>query len=121
MGVNYKGSIPSPDLQYMYPQRFVIGDHFEVWRFPYVKDGILEEEPDIVLVLLNETKNYLHVFTPLPQRTKDLDYLSRITWLVQDISEDFDLECHVIDDWGAWNRAPHIREFEDLAKKFCEE
>lgn len=120
MEVNCKNNILNSPLEWIYPQRCIVGEHFEVWRFPYVKEGILEEEPDFVLALLNGTKNYLHLFTGDQERTQDQDYLARIIWLIHDISEEFDTECHVIDHWDVWDPTEHIAEFESLAKKFCE-
>lgn len=117
---DYTNSVPNPYLEWIYPQRCIIGDHFEIWRFPYVNNGILEDEGDFVLTLFNGTRNYLHLFTGHPERTKDLDYLARILWLVHDISEAFGMDFHVIDDWENWDPGDHIAEFEALAKEFCQ-
>ena len=105
-------------LEYIYPQRFMRGENYEFWRFPYVKDGVVEEWEDFVLVLLNGKKNYAHIFTPSPEHAKDRAYISRVIWLVHDISEEFDTEFHVIKDWEDWNPNDHMDYVEQLVQDF---
>lgn len=105
-------------LEWIYPQRCRIGSHYELWRFPYVKDGVLEDEPDFVLVLLNGTRNEIHLFTGFVERTQDRDYLARILWLIHDISNEFDMQFHVLEDWERWDPEEDVPYFEALARAF---
>lgn len=111
--------IEDDNLEWIYPQRCMIGEHYELWRFPYVKDGVLHERDDFVLALLNGKRNYLHIFTK-PDRVSYLTQLGRIQWLIHDISEEFDSEYHPIEDLDEWDPDEHIAEFEKLRDDFLQ-
>lgn len=89
--------INNEDLIIMYPRRTYKERNCEIWQYPYVKNGVLSLDTDLVIIIFGEINKIVHL-TKNEERLKDTDYMGRVEVLVHDLNQEFEYEFHVFDD-----------------------
>lgn len=77
------------DFVICYPRRIEKGYDYEVWQYPYVRDGVFYDNFDVAVVRFGGKSNTVTLVTEHEDRLHDTDYIARIQLLIHDISEDF--------------------------------
>lgn len=86
------------DIIAYYPRRIERGAHYEIWQFPYVKDGVFYDNFDLAVVQFLKNQNIVTLFSEYKNRLEDCDYIARVQLLVHDISNCFDVKTQLVRD-----------------------
>lgn len=86
------GSLMSEeDLIAIYSRRISIGEKYELWQHSYIKDGVLEVNPDLQIVCFN-TPKYITTFyiSQNKYRLSDRNHIGKMQLVFHDICERFE-------------------------------
>lgn len=92
--------LTNEDLIACYPRRLQIETGYELWQFPYVRDDVLYDEDDLIIVRFHEGTSRVSVLSKYPHHLEDRDYLGRVLLLVHDASQEFFLDKYLVERDG---------------------
>lgn len=93
-----KTRLTNEDLVACYPRRIGMGQDYELWQFPYVKNEILYDEDDIIAINFGKKTNRISIISEYPAHFDDLDYINRVISLVHDVSDSFQVNHYLINN-----------------------